>query len=235
MGEQQMKHENFGSIIFPAGLIGNHVRWLLFIDDKFVNPFGPRNFESKLNFIQHNIYGDKRTWNTWLEVEWNYREKLNEQLTVAHQNWDWEYLPLQKELYLFCEDIKLPFNHYYHINIGLNNNTPEQQILLLKNWFNECKFIKTRINNFPNRKVMLTDQLFQPILPYEWYKEVIDFFGFSDNYQLAQRVHTMHYQARKKSAQDFYQYFTSDHFLNFLNETRIIGETISTQIEVKNE
>ena len=140
-----MSNPTYGSIIFPVGLAGNHLRWLLYLDPCFPSLTDDHDINSKLNFIQKNIYGPERTWNQWLHIEWRYRMQLDRTLTIKHDCWDWENSTDNKELYLSIDDYQKPLLHYYHINLGLNNNTPESFLNRLEKWINEFEFIKKRI------------------------------------------------------------------------------------------
>jgi hypothetical protein len=91
-------------------------------------------------------------------------------------------------------------------------------LMVLNGWQNTIN----SISNFPNKKVIASDPVFHSILDYSFYKEIVDFFGFDDNYQIAQEVHSMYYACRQRSARDFYQYFTSQDFYNWLERIKLL-------------
>jgi hypothetical protein len=221
----------FGKIIFPWGFAGNHVRWLLFLDSRFPNPFGNSDIDSKFDFIKESVYDQTRSWNNWLGYEWMYRDQLNEYLTISHDCYEWEKHPENKELYLAADNSDLPFKHYFHINLGCNNQTPEQIKRSIENWIQEYEVIKQRIQEFPNKKIIKIDSLFEPELDYEFYKELINFYNFDDNYQRAADVHRIYNQCRLESGKKFYEYFTSERFSSILNEFKIFSEIKNLKIE----
>ena len=138
------------SIIFPSGSGGNQVRWLLFLDKQITVPSDKLwencqfDTQSKLAFIKNEIYPSTRSWNNWLTFEWKYRKDLDTQITVNHDMWKWHQKCDDRELYLTFDNMSLPFNHYFHINLGLNCITPAQYKQKLDKWFNEFNFLKNR-------------------------------------------------------------------------------------------
>ena len=212
------------SIIFPYGSGGNQVRWLLFLDQQMTVPSGKpwddcqQNVKSKFNFIQKNVYPVTRSWNNWLQFEWAYRTDLDAQISVNHDMWKWEQECDDRELYLTFDNICTPFNHYFHINLGLNCLTPDEYKLKLSIWFKEFNFLKNRIQEFEYKKILSMDVMYDnPELDYDFYKEIIDFFGFDNNYNSAKVVHNLYHQCRMRSANDFYNYFTGDEFYAYLD------------------
>lgn len=214
----------FGSIIFALGMLGNHVRWMLFLDPKFPNPWGAQDIGSKLKFIQDNIYPRSRTWNNWLGVEWKYRVDLDREILLAHENWHWEQNPDSHELYLTCENPELPWLHYYHLNLGLNNNTPESMLHYFENWISELSVISANVHQYTNKKVLTIDSLFAQKLDRDLYLAITDFFGFQDLYEHAQTVQDLHYLCRQTSAQDFFEYFTAPDFSQRLDKIKLIAQ-----------
>ena len=209
----QFPTNTYGSIIFPPGFAGNHLRWLLFLDPKYnlVRSICANTINDKLNFIQKRVYPTTRTWYNWLQTEWQYRQSLNEYIEISHCNFNWER-SANKELYLTTTNSELPFHHYFHLNLGLNGHTPEYFQEEVQIWANEFKSLESRINEFDNKKICTCDPLFLPTLSKEFYIEVINFYGFDDNYEAAQQVHQWYYACRIKSVRDFCAYIASDSF-----------------------
>jgi len=213
-----MNQSLYGNIIFLAGVGGNHLRWLLFLDDKF-----PNMFESnKLDFIKTQVYNTNRTWNNWLLYEWKFRDKLNSILQLSHDTAK-SYQSI-KELYLFTDiNTYIAINHYYSINLGLNGQSLPD---FSQNFVIETNKIKNIvINNPTNQKIVSGDFLHEPVLCKNSYRDIINFYNFNDNYDLAFKVHQLYYQCRTKSLQDFYVYFNS-------NEWKTRFDIIRKQINV---
>lgn len=197
----------------------------MFLDDKIISPFSEQSLESKFEFIRSNVYA-QRSWNTWLKVEWEYRTQLDDLITIDHVVFDWAARDNSKEKYLFlmCNDESLPFVHYFHVNPAMNNLTPDEFIKKIRTWKRESEVFESCSTQFPNKKLVTIDSLYGPELSYTLYKEIVDFFGFSDNFEVARQVHAMHYQCRKQSAKDFYDYFTSNEFMKILNDLKVISD-----------
>jgi hypothetical protein len=211
---------NFGSLIFPMGFAGNHLRWLIFMHDGFPNPFGSQQRQDKLDFVASEIYGPERTWSSWLLIERKFRSQLDPFLEIKHDCYDWESFPDRKELYLSADDYEKVFQHYYHVNLGLNNQTPD--VLLAQNlaYVNEFEFIKKRISEFPHKKIIKCDVLFEPVLPADFYQELVDFYDLVPDYDAVNQVQKLYWNARQKSLKDFYDHFTSLDFANTLQSIK---------------
>jgi len=216
----QSPNNKFGSIIFPPGFAGNHLRWLLFLDPQF-NSVGicENNISAKFKFVQEKIYPSHRSWYNWLEVEWRFRTTLDRVIEVCHGNFNWEQSS-NKELYLTTADRDLPFYHYYHFNLGLNGHTPAYFKTQIQQWMEEFELLQTRIHEFPNKKICLCDPLFDPVLNRDFYQSIVDFYGFSDNYDIAQQVHSLYSQCKKTSTQEFCDYFVGDEFSKHIDFLR---------------
>jgi len=202
----------YGYLTFCSCSGGNHVGWLLFLDDCFEDTIGGNTTaNSKIDTIAENIYRSEKTWNTWLSHEWRYRKRLDKTLCITH-NVPLEDPPDSKILFLTLDDFEKAITHYYHINLSLNCNTPQNCRYLIKEWHEN---IQNYCFDGITRKAIISDCIYDPVLNYEWYKSIVDFFGFDDNYEYAKQVHEIYYQLRKKSARDFCEYFSSDEFQKY--------------------
>jgi hypothetical protein len=210
-----------GRLLFPAGAAGNHVRWLLSLDDQFPNPFGLTSVEQKADFIKTKVYNSTRTWNTWLGKEWEFRPALDKILIVDHT--PSPPPPGEKRLYLETLDPTLPALHYFHINLGLMAKTPDQFVEVIKIFNSNCDIIKSK--NLPETKVIVCDKLFQPVLDRETYLQLVDFYGFADNYDTAKQIHSLYHTCRVNSARDFCNWFESDKFKNYFDALQALGNS----------
>lgn len=205
-----------GELCFPWGGAGNHLRWLLFLDKRIPNIYSK---EDKLTFIKNKIYNEQRTWHNWLQFEWEYRPHLNYQIAVDHEHWDWEQDPLWDKktiLFLKFQDPKLPLQHYFHLNLGMNSTTPEEYIKSSMLWKDELLVISNSDRFQTNKLIIDADDIFDKTLSKKIYQSSIEFFNLSDNYEEACIVHDWYYQCRQHAAQDFYNYFTSSDFQQYL-------------------
>jgi hypothetical protein len=203
-----------GNIIFPEGAGGNHLRWLLFLDPQYPDPFN--NYvtpEDKANFIINEVYHDSRTWNTWLQREWHFRPMLDGPVNISHDFQSWSNLIHQRTLYVIFKDYELPITHYSHINLSLNSTTPEQ----FRNKFQYRHSIMLEIQNQnnPNFTFAYGDTIFDPQLDLNFYQQLVDCFKFGNYYEQAARVHRAYTECRNRSAKDFIEYFNSDEFKKF--------------------
>ena len=73
--------------------------------------------------------------------------------------------------------------------------------------------------------------MFEKTLSQSFYQEIIDFYGFDNNYSAANEVHRLYFETRKKSAKDFYDYFTSENFKDMLNQIYNISQENTGEIQ----
>lgn len=206
-------------IVFPSGSSGNHLRWLLSLDPTF-NMSDCPDIKQRPQWIKDNIYS-RRRWNNWLEYEWRYRTDLDKVLKVTHsisepgdsyQDTSWQNL---KQLVLTPHDLQSVGMHYYMLNIGMNNATYDRFISMTTYWIKTVDSVKKL--NLPTKLFLPSDPLHQLVLDREWYNTVINFFGYSDQYELAAELQEYYFQTRVRATKQFLEYFTGEEFNNHLN------------------
>lgn len=204
----------FGNIIFPEGAGGNHLRWLLFLDSRYQDPFNNyTSADSKVKFILENVYSQDRTWNTWLGKEWFHRPMLDGQINIFHDCERWNTITNQRSLFITFKNYELPMTHYYHINLGLNSSTPEQFRSRIQQRQVTIDHIQTQSNS--NFKFLDADCIFDPELDVDFYNQLVSTFGFDNMYEHAAQVHRAYTLCRQRSAREFCRYFDSEEFAYF--------------------
>ena len=205
-------------ISFPPGACGNHLRWLLFLDKQIRNPFtDDQSIQGKVNFILNDVYTENRTWYNWLNYEWKFRCTLDPQIKIMHNSTlsQDDTCKNKQVIFLNIVDFKLFFYHYLHINLKLNGNSIDRFLYFNSTRWNE--HIENFSNNLDeNMKIFYVDSLYEKNLNYDLYKNIINFLGFDDNYELANQIQNRYYNIRKKSAAEFYSFFTSTQFNDLL-------------------
>lgn len=206
-------------IVFPMGLGGNHVRWLLSIDPKFdLKCCYSNKLENKVNWVCDNVYA-KRTWNTWLIKEWHYRNQLDSVINIGHlippdsiNDFGWQN---KKQLILQANDYTLAGYHYFMVNLGLNNLTLDLALAQFKDW--ESTVEKIKRCKFSSKTILTSDCILEPKLNLEWYQQIVNWAGYTDLYEHASRIHSLYYQCRQQAAKDFVTYFESVEFQTHLD------------------
>lgn len=197
-------------IYHVAGSGGNHLRWLMYFDKNFPS----LDNMDKLFFVQKYIYQPTRTWNNWLDFEWEHRSKLDPVISINH------HVPNDTSdtlvLNMIFQNQNLPFEHYFHINLGLNCVTPEK--------FKEDaqRFTSQAINKNQslNIKTLQCDVMFDQKLNQDFYLEVCEFFKMDHHFDQAEQIHELWYVARKNSARDFCNYFLGNDFQSYIKILR---------------
>jgi hypothetical protein len=205
----------------PIGGFGNHVRWLALLDPCFqfeATPLAEPRFkkipdlsrhikfldaESKLESFRTQIYSSTRSWTNWLWMEFLYREDLDQVLVFDHRKDNIENVT--KNLVLTV-DPELALKCYFKLNSNLNHCTPE----IFKEqsaWFTR-NAIRNSHNHLEN-KIMNVDCLYAPTLDRTFYNGMIEWFGLSDCYDLANQVHELWFRAHQKAEKEFVEYVNS--------------------------
>jgi hypothetical protein len=209
------------SIGFPIGGFGNHVRWLMLLDDRYqfdiklvdpqsegvveqrghVGNYKSYNFvsmDSKLEFIKTQVYPGHRTWHNWLLFEWKYRDQIQEILKIDHA-YNFNRGPLDKELYLTITP-ELAVNCYLKFNTSLNNTSSG---LMKKSIAKFNQIVRGYCLKFSENSLSLkVDALYNETLDQELYQQMINFFGLDYNYDQANQVHKLWYNLHKKAERE---------------------------------
>jgi len=211
----------------PIGGFGNHVRWLALLDPVFqfeATPLAEPRFknipdpsrhikfldpDSKLESFRTQIYSTNRSWTNWLCIEFLYREDLDQLIVFDHRKDEID--GVDKNLVLTV-DPDLALQSYFKFNSNLNHCTPE----IFKEqsqWFtrNAIRNSSSKLEN----KIINVNSLYQSTLDREFYNSMIEWFGLSDCYDLANQVHGLWFDAHQRSEQQFVE-----HVNNFYKRTQ---------------
>lgn len=205
-------------IIFPPGGGGNHIRWLMYFDKNFDPEKSP---EEKLNFIKEKIYSEERTHHNWIKIEFQYRGVEYDNVIALQGN---HVDPAHDEqdaytLFVKYNDWTNPFEHYYCLNPSLNSKHPETFRKYFFPWFNEQVDAKGILPS--HKKVILGDSLWNNTLDKDLYYDIIKFWNLEDHYEYAAEIHKLWLLCNKRAYRDFYEYYTSENFHNYLKSISI--------------
>jgi len=119
-------------IIFPRGGCGNHLRWLLSLDDKcnYADIFNidiDNTVNAKLEFICREVYNSERNQKNWLKSEYLHREKLDSFMQILHTH-DWPTYDYDKLLILDFDNEKSCLAHYLNVHPTLGGRPVQQYI-----------------------------------------------------------------------------------------------------------
>jgi hypothetical protein len=198
------------NIIAPIGGYGNHVRWLVSLDDKFtlkLNPPSQENFvlttaEEKIEFIKDRIYFPERSWHNWLEVEWRYREGMDASIGFRHSCIG---LPSTLSTLILTIDPELAYKSYLKFNSNLNNRSRERFLRdIAEENTNNVRFAES----VDYTTIMASDILFQPELDQIFYNNLTSFFGLTNLYTQANQIHKLWFNCHKQAKQQFVEDIT---------------------------
>ena len=119
-------------IIFPRGGGGNHLRWMLSLDDEcnYTDIFGiniENTVTDKVEFIRSEVYNSTRNQKNWLKREYVYRENLDSFIQILHTH-DWPVYDYNKLLILDFDNEKNCLEHYLNVHPTLGDRPVQQYV-----------------------------------------------------------------------------------------------------------
>ncbi len=189
----------------PWGAGGNHLRWLLLLDSRFIF-YNLYTVDEKIKFIFTNVYNENRTFRNWLSYEWRYKSDLQDLIYFEHPDnllnpgWD-NRLDLFNRFNIFIEsrDKFLPYKLYRKFNSNFNGIIIDSFIDRCEYTFNEVPVL---LNHISGKLIDLVD-LYCPLLDKDMYHDLIDYLQLDDNYQTAQKVHYRWFELQIRAEKDF--------------------------------
>jgi hypothetical protein len=204
------------SIVSPAGGFGNHLRWLLLLDNQFsfelpeVLPgsVSLRNInttpkvvlttlDSKIEFINKYIYPSTRTWHNWLITEWYHRETLDSVIGLDHIAF-LEKLNPNTKCVAMISNPKLAYKCYFKFNPALNNERVED---FYQDMINQNRHLYRNIKD--NVLLVTSASLYNATLNKSIYDSVTQFFGLDNLYDRANEIHNLWFNLHQQSEQQF--------------------------------
>jgi hypothetical protein len=187
-------------IYAPIGGFGNHIRWLLLLDNNYKLELDDRilvSVEDKVKFITTTVYSNDRTYNNWLDYEFTWRYKLDLVLKFTHDMTDFFdnlmsiAVTVDPELALRC---------YEKFNPSINNISKENFLKQIRKQNLMCEFASNALDT-----VICIDstKLFQPILDKEIYNRATKFFDLESNFDHANTIHQVWYRLHIKAENEW--------------------------------
>ena len=180
-------------IYAPIGGYGNHVRWLLLLDERFsitikskdnlagMNGQVLTTATEKAEFIKQHVYSAERTRHTWLPLEWEYRNMLDDYMKFTHFAED--LFDECKLLAITC-DPKLAYRSYIKLNPGCNGLSKEGFVKRNGKQNKMCEFADQVL---PLVKAIDSTDLFNNVLDKELYSNMIEYFNIENHYAQAKK------------------------------------------------
>lgn len=191
-------------ILAPWGGFGNHLRWLLLLSDEYKINFHTTtltNIDQKVQFIANEVYPANRTWNTWMNYEWKFRDLLNSVLKFTH-----DAIDVFDELKTIgCTiDPELAYRSYKKFDTDFNGLSNEQfnQMITKHNKF--CGFAK---EFYPLTVTTVdTGKLFNALLDSDLYEHATKFFNLTPSLSYAQEIHALWFKRQLDAENAFIEY-----------------------------
>lgn len=176
---------------YPMGGAGQHIRWLLFLDDKFSN-FNCTDIDSKLTFLQSIFY--HYGLDNW-EYDHIARNKNWKIKVEGHDDAPLK-ITADTEIYLrFTKRLHTCLQRYLAI---INTKVFPEHILDYYKELNYKLLPELAEKNLPNKLILDSDNIFKPILDKQIYYKLIEFLDCKDNYQIANQLHIIWYKKNLK-------------------------------------
>jgi hypothetical protein len=172
----------------PCGAFGNHLRWLLLLDEKYTLILDKQLISTaneKVDFISKNVYTNNRNFKNWLSYEFRYRSTLDQWLKFTHSIED----VLDERKGIGCSiDPKLAYQEYVKFNPSLNGLSVESFYQMIQKSNKFCNFAE---QYYPIFKHIDSGRLYNEKLDFDLYSECIDFLNLTLYYNEAQEIHSM--------------------------------------------
>lgn len=211
-----------------TGGFGNHLRWLLSLDQQFsASLYVPdyltngiykivteeqksnsakhsfSSLEEKIQFINQFIYPQNRTWHNWLSFELKYRHQLDQIITFNHYVNQIPKPPVKTIVTTIDPD--LAYKHYLKMNSNLNTTSVD----LFKRVIDNDNYLANNKTASDNLLVIDLSILYNQVLDRSLYEKCINFFNLQDLYQYAKDIHCTWYNLQIKSQKEFVKDITS--------------------------
>jgi len=196
------------SISARPGGFGNHVRWLLLLDDRFQssNLYFTGDQQAKVDFILANAYPYDKTWYNWITYEHDFRPAFDELIIHNHFFEKIDFTNFNNYRYIAIQ-VSPELCYYCHIKFKRNQYKSKEEFLTETAKANEKdKGLKQFL---PNMLVLDSDVLFQEELDKTWYNNIITQLGFDNNYKYATIIHKRWYNLHKQAENDIINYLTT--------------------------
>ena len=185
------------------------------------------NLKNKLTSIKEKIYPSTRTWHNWQDTEWEYRNILNKLVILGHMYDQVENKVVVLErnaqsiinehndlkTLILTIDPKLAFrsvgklistNNYKNLSLGIEEFYNSSNHKFEISFINEQN--QTIAKKNPNNiKLLDASILFDKTLNREWYQELIDWFGLEYQYEQANFVHGLWFDASMRIEREIVQ------------------------------
>ena len=184
----------------PIGGYGNHIRWLLLLDERYTISIDNQTLSSavgKTEFIKQFVYPPERTFNNWLTFEFKYRVMLNIHLKFTHDMVD--MFNECKMLAIKC-DPDLGYRSYIKFNTNLNGLSKFDFLKQIRKQNKMCDFAESYL---PTVKSIDSTKLFQPVLDKELYNSMLEFLNINNHYKQAQEIHSLWYNLHLKAETEY--------------------------------
>jgi hypothetical protein len=184
----------------PVGGFGNHIRWLLLLDKSYQLELDgellcePRD---KVKFLTTTVYAPERTYNNWLEYEFNWRLKLDDWMKFTHDMTD---LFDDIKSVVVTIDPETAYRCYVKFNPILHNRTKDEFIKQIRKQNQMCKFANDALDT---ATLLDSTLLFQSKLDKGIYNRLIEFFNLEPNFVEAQEVHSTWYNLHIKAENEW--------------------------------
>ena len=187
-------------IYAPVGGFGNHLRWLLLLDENYVLTLNGQTITTtveKINFIKKFVYCNERSWHNWLQFEGQFVMKLNQHLKLTHVPTD-----VFDDLKTIGVTIDPDLAHRSFVKFNSNGVDKET---FLKRTHKQNKFCKFADQCIDTLKYIDLSALFCPVLDETIYKNALTFFNLENHYLEAKEIHALWYNLHLKAETEYVQ------------------------------
>jgi hypothetical protein len=197
-------------ILYPWGGCGNLLRWIVYLDKEY----DPHHLvDDKVKYIQDIVYGSAKTWYNWRDMEYIHHDRSS--IDISHQRLD-NFVDTKTLLIHFANHDPI-INRFFILMPDLWA-VPDAKYGVSEH-LNQRDTIVNGLTESESLKILSGDCLFYPDdLDTDFYQSIIDYFGFDNNYQHANKVFHAWKNCERRAVIEFKEAYTSNVFKNLLKE-----------------
>ena len=212
-------------IAYPIGGLGNHIRWLCLLSEEYnnfetINGVGffvngkmfPFDTDKKVKFIQENVYPDNRNCFNYIEIELNFKRKINQYFQTTHYITDFITDKSPHKSILVTSTVQNCIKHYFKFHPLWNGNAwkkSDRDVFAQKILQTNENHIKYTVNKDEEILLVNSDDLNTEVLNYSFYDRICEFLKISNVYEHANLCHKLWYDLQRRS-----ELLLKDFFLN---------------------
>lgn len=218
-------------IAYPIGGFGNHIRWLCLLSPEYnnfetINSVGffingkmfSFDTQKKLKFLEDYVYPEKRNCFNYIEIELNFKNKINGYFQTTHYTDDFTEAYSPHKSILVTSSVNSCIKHYFKFHPLWNGNPWKKSgrdYFAQKNLQINENNIKYTCKENEESLHIISDDLNSEVLNYELYDKICKFLEITNVYEYANTCHKLWFDLQKRSEKLLTEFFINASYPDF--------------------